>query len=140
MTAIPDECVRFVRVSKPAECWLWTGGTSRNKKHRRPYFRNKPAYRYIYERAVRPLVAGELLCHKCDNPMCVNPLHLFVGSQSDNMRDAIAKGRPVGRPSKRHPQADRMIAMREVGLSVYQIAKSLGLDHSTIRWHLSKET
>jgi DNA invertase Pin-like site-specific DNA recombinase len=81
-----------------------------------------------------------MLCHKCDNPMCVNPSHLFVGTQVDNMRDAVAKGRPVGRPSKRHPLASRMIAMRKSGSSMYGIAKSLGLDHSTIRWHLSKET
>ena len=137
---LPEECARFVRVASGDRCWLWIGGTSRNKKHRRPYFRNKPAYRYIYEQAVRPLGSGELLCHKCDNPMCVNPSHLFVGSKSDNMRDAIAKGRPVGRPPKRHPLADRMVAMREIGLSVCQIAKSLGLDRSTIRWHLSKES
>lgn len=137
---IPSECARFVSVAGDGECWAWIGGTSKNKNHRRPYFRNKPAYRYIYERAVRPLSSNEFLCHKCDNPMCVNPSHLFVGSQADNMRDAVTKGRAVGRPSKRHPLADRMVAMREVGASIYQIAKSLGLDHSTIRWHLSKET
>lgn len=136
---VPKECEVYVAVGGKGECWLWVGGTSRNKKHRRPYFRSKPAYRYIYESIFGPLSKNEFLCHKCDNPMCVNPSHLFVGSQADNMKDAVAKGRPIGRPSKRHRLADQMIGMRKKGASMYRIAKSLGLDHSTIRWHLSKE-
>jgi hypothetical protein len=137
---IPKECEQYVVIAGMNDCWLWAGGTSRNKKHRRPYFRNEPAYRYIYKRCVGNLSQSQLLCHKCDNPMCVNPRHLFVGTQRDNMQDAIAKRRPVGRPRKDHPLAAKMKQMAARGATQYAIAKRLGVDHSTVRWHLSKET
>ena len=51
----------------------------------------------------RLLTRNEYVCHTCDVPLCVNPDHLFVGSQRDNMKDAAAKGRMTGlRPPKTH--------------------------------------
>ncbi len=49
-----------------------------------------------------PLVRGEVVCHHCDNPPCLNVRHLFVGTQTDNMRDMAQKGRGSGWPESTH--------------------------------------
>lgn len=76
-------------------CWLWTGATDEKGYGRfndgagRIVF----AHRFSYEIYVGSLRDAELILHKCDNPQCVNPQHLFSGSQLDNMLDMAIKGR-----------------------------------------------
>lgn len=59
------------------------------------------AHRYAYERFNGPIPKGMLVCHSCDNPPCVNPKHLFLGTDMQNTQDMIRKGRkPVGEKVK----------------------------------------
>lgn len=80
-------------------CWLWlgpvvTGGYGTIYGHGRPWI----ATRVSLAIDGRPVSDGQIACHRCDNPSCVNPAHLFVGTHSDNARDAVSKGRwPRGR-------------------------------------------
>lgn len=90
---------RFDRqVKKSGGCWLWAAATDKNGYG---IFRatvagveHKRAHRASWALSTgQVLAAGDIICHKCDNPRCVNPEHLFVGTHLDNMRDKIAKGR-----------------------------------------------
>jgi hypothetical protein len=77
-------------------CWVWTGGVDGGGygqfrlRSRVPMVK---AHRLAWELIVGPVPDGLWVLHKCDNPPCCHPGHLFVGTPSDNARDAIAKGR-----------------------------------------------
>lgn len=82
------------------ECWPWTGyvhgqgnkGYGRVQYQGRTYYGHRAMYAWFYG-AVPP---GMNVLHRCDNPICVRPDHLFVGTQADNIRDATVKGRMRG--------------------------------------------
>lgn len=86
------------KVTKTNSCWLWTGAKSHNGYGRFSHKgKVKQAHRVAWEiQNGREFPAGKLACHVCDNPPCVNPAHLFVGTTKDNMRDASLKGRLKG--------------------------------------------
>jgi hypothetical protein len=88
------------RVNKTENCWEWACGVGPNGygylNHRlsritRP--RLLQAHRISYELNIGQVPAGMIVCHKCDNRICVRPDHLFVGTYKDNMQDMLRKGR-----------------------------------------------
>lgn len=86
----------LVDVKGPDDCWEWQGFISQIAGHGKFQINRitYPASRIALKLHVgRMLSREELACHKCDNPPCCNPAHLFIGSTKDNALDAKAKGR-----------------------------------------------
>jgi hypothetical protein len=97
-------------VKKTDSCWLWIGGTGNKGYGRMTLTSNvngkvsqhsKGASRISYELRFGSFDSSLYVCHKCDNPLCVNPDHLFLGTQKDNIIDMIKKGREAPSSSKR---------------------------------------
>jgi hypothetical protein len=92
-----------VQIEGPDECWLWTAAKYNNGYGVIHYEgRNQGAHRVSWQLHNRDIPSGMCVCHKCDNPACVNPNHLWLGTVKDNMRDKSRKGHAGG---ERHPSA-----------------------------------
>lgn len=121
-------------------CWNWVGTTVGSKTHRYGHFRLDGKL-ILAHRASWLLHGGEIpnglhVLHRCDNPLCVNPKHLFVGTRSDNMMDMTAKGRhpyPLGETHHRAKLTnDEVRAIRASVQSHNQLARAYGVTKRTI--------
>ena len=87
-------------------CWLWLLGCS-NDGYGKLWLNshNKRAHRVMYELFIGPIPDELYVCHTCDNPLCVNPAHLWLGTNADNQRDSVKKGRANSMMGERHGRA-----------------------------------
>jgi hypothetical protein len=86
---------RFWRqVFKTKTCWFWIGAVSKNGYGAFIEGRGnvRTAHRVAYELAIGPIPTGQLVRHSCDTPLCMNPLHLLLGTDADNGRDRTERG------------------------------------------------
>lgn len=134
--------------SQPADngCRLWTGAVYEkgHGKFRRNY-KEVRAHRAAFELANGPIPSGQVVCHRCDNPRCINPDHLFLGTVADNNLDMIRKNRHAfGARNGAAKLTDwRVRVIRRAarsGLPVSEIARRLGLSQSTVSHAASGQT
>lgn len=130
-------------------CWAWLGDRSPDGYGK---FRYKSKYalthRLAYEFTNGPIPQGMLICHKCDNPSCVNPNHLFVGTYQDNVDDMIAKGRQkkalgenAGRAKLTEVQVMEIRKRYAAGdATTVSLGVEYGVDASTIGSAVKRET
>lgn len=95
------------RVEKTLGCWIWRGNVNTATGYGRLFFRGRNlfAHRVSFGLHHGPIPDGMNVCHHCDNPPCVNPEHLFLGTDRDNVDDKMRKGRwggGVTRGSRHH--------------------------------------
>lgn len=146
MIDVKERLLSHITINPKTECWEWQGSKrngygrmtvgSRTDKTRK----SKSAHRVSYELFHEKIPNGMEVCHKCDNPCCVNPDHLFVGTRQDNMNDRSIKGRNKpqcgeknGRAKLTEIQVVEIRQKRDRGMSYGELAKEYGVCKKTIR-------
>lgn len=128
-------------------CWIWTGCTGAKSPYGVIRFKGKQTtvHRVAYELEYGLFDYSLQVCHKCDNPKCVNPKHLFLGTCLDNARDRVRKGRQskksylgdqtgeLNRGAKlTNEKVKEIKRLLRDGVSQTKIAKMFKVDHANI--------
>lgn len=143
------------KVDKSGDCWIWMaarnkGGYGQFSMLVRGKGQMRKAHRVSYELAFGSVPPEMDVCHDCDNPACVNPAHLFLGTHTDNMQDKMAKGRhvPGGPPNGEQNHMAKLTSgkVREIrglyaagGTSYMKLGQLFGVSASTISEIVKRE-
>lgn len=114
-----DPEVRFFKkVKKTDYCWFWQGAKHSYKGYGSFYNGNKivKAHRFSYEHFVGQVPENYCVLHTCDNPSCVRPDHLFIGTNKDNVADKMSKNR--------HPRGQSCVNAKLSDDEVIEIKKA----------------
>lgn len=130
------------KVSKLSSCWEWTAAKDSRGYGcfgATKYFGISKAHRFSYFLHNGDIPKGMHVLHKCDNPSCVNPDHLFLGTNKDNMKDRDFKGRGIRPGHSDHPQTKIPDSLKD---EIVEKAEAMSLDRGTsygVYRDLSKE-
>jgi hypothetical protein len=142
----PDRIAERVTITE-AGCWEWNGKPRGKFGYARIQVNGvaKPAHRAVYEVLVGPVPDHLHVCHQCDNPKCVNPAHLFVGTQADNIQDMVTKGRQARgeRISTAKLTAEQVTEIRRLyvprKMGSHRLARRFGVSKVTIQRILNRK-
>lgn len=135
----PREAVSFwARVAKgePDSCWPWTSSRTSNGYGRFRFSRGRHrAHRIAFLLSYGEAPEGVGVLHTCDNPPCCNPAHLFLGSQSENVRDMVNKGRcraQYNAVKLSHEIVGELRQLNAAGHSFNALAARFGIHRTTV--------
>lgn len=141
----PFLLARFLSFASRADsdgCWVWHGPENSNGYGRFTLGRDHIlAHRYSYSLFFGEPPAGLAVCHRCDNRKCVNPEHLWLGTQRDNLIDAAKKGRMFRPDTRAHRNGNTKLTWEKVhairdmhrrGVRMYHLAQLFAVSPSTI--------
>jgi hypothetical protein len=122
--------------SSPDGCWPWLAATDKDGYGRfeLPGHRQATAHRFAYEIAVGPIPKGQSVLHHCDNPSCVRPDHLFIGTHMDNMQDAMRKDRKY----TDHPNSK--LTVEQVRIIKAELRKGVSQESLARQFHVNSGT
>jgi len=153
MVPVLDRFLAKISKDSNTGCWNWTGAKHWNGNGYYGSFRlSNPRRQYLAHRAAWLLFKNEepneyCICHHCDNRLCVNPEHLFKGTQRDNMQDMIRKGRGNHAWGQFHAcakltnkQAEEIRALHKEGHFKKHIAHMYGVDSKTVRMIIANKS
>lgn len=121
-----------------AECWPWMASVRRKDEGYGAFWlegKHQPASRVAWMLTNGPIADGLVVCHRCDNPPCCNPAHLFLGTAKDNDADRVAKGRQV--KGSKQPNA---VLTEEVVLRLRALAAEVGIAEAARRMGINRAT
>ncbi len=124
---------RFLsRVDTSGDCWLWRGGQTGLGYGCGP--NREYAHRWAYRHFIGPIPDGKIVMHSCDQPRCVYPGHLSVATQTENMMDAVRKGRRITRYTALVPsQVSQIRALYTQGITLSELSRRFGPARKTLR-------
>lgn len=131
-------------------CWEWQAYRKSNRYGELTYKRQKwiaSRLAYVLANNIDVLPVGMHVCHKCDNPPCCNPNHLFLGTAKDNVHDAMKKGRAYLKKGAEHPSAKmteekvrKIRLLHELGFSYKEIGRVYDIDIYQVRAIVKKRS
>lgn len=117
-------------------CWIWKGRLDRHGYGK--WYLNKRlriAHRVAWEMAYGPIPDGLFACHHCDNPACVRPDHIFLGTALDNQRDRIMKGRPGAKTSLTNDEVRALRADHAARVPLKELERRYRIGHTQV-WRI----
>jgi hypothetical protein len=139
-----------VEIKGENQCWEWKSKAAHDFGYGRMSFGRKiqlKAHQISWALKNGPIPSGQSILHKCDNPKCCNPNHLFLGTQKANMVDAITKGRHRPPPvfsGVKHPRAcfdeKQVASIKSSNLKNVELAMRFGVSERTIRRVKNEQT
>jgi len=131
------------KANKTDTCWIWTAGKSNRKNNYGAFWSESgtvAAHRYAHKLINGPIPKGIQVLHRCDNPPCVRPSHLFLGTNKDNVEDRVRKGRTGPRCGSFNGNSrlseNKVIQIRRLllqGIAKTKIAKKYKVSDTCIR-------
>lgn len=133
--SLMESLMKRIKINNVNGCWEIKGYLDKDGYGE---VSGKRAHRLSYELFVEEIPPNMSVCHKCDNPRCCNPEHLFVGTQKDNISDMIRKNRKPSRKGEKNTQnkltEHQVLAIYNSNETQRSIASKYGIDQSTVSY------